>query len=237
MNRSLVIDCLPDSAINYRDKYAIVVIDVMRATTTAITAVSLGWSVFPVKTTDEAFVLAESLNDPLLVGELGGHMPYGFDMTNSPAQVASRIDVQRPMILLSSSGTQLLLDAKGKEPVYVACFRNISAVAKYVMDRHPRVAILGAGSRGAFRREDQMCCAFIADQLLSTGYEAENQKTMEIITRWRGADLQLAASGRSGKYLRDSGQQSDIDFILAHYDDLQVVPILVGEELVSASST
>ena len=54
MDRSVVIDCFPESAEKYRDGYAVVVIDVIRATTTATTAVSLGRRVFPAQTTDEA---------------------------------------------------------------------------------------------------------------------------------------------------------------------------------------
>ena len=65
---SVVIDYLPACAEHYRDEYAIVVIDVIRATTTATTALSFGREVYPVKTTDEAFVLASTLIDPLLIG-------------------------------------------------------------------------------------------------------------------------------------------------------------------------
>ena len=70
MKRSVVIDCFPESAERYRSRYAIVAIDVIRATTTATTALQLGRRVYPAKTTDQAFVLAAKLDDPLLVGEL-----------------------------------------------------------------------------------------------------------------------------------------------------------------------
>jgi 2-phosphosulfolactate phosphatase len=93
MKGTVVIDRFPESALRYRDRYVIVVIDVIRATTTATTAISFGRRVFPVLTTDEAFVLASTLRDPLLVGELGGNMPYGFEMTNSPVQIAVRNDM------------------------------------------------------------------------------------------------------------------------------------------------
>ena len=109
MSGTVVIDCFPEHAARYRNWDAIVVVDVIRATTTATTAVSLGRRVFPVQTTDEASIVASTLTEPLLVGELGGNMPYGFDITNSPAEVARRTDTHRPMVLVSSSGIQLLL--------------------------------------------------------------------------------------------------------------------------------
>jgi len=237
MECTVVIDCFPESAQSYRDRYAIVVIDVIRATTTATTAVSLKRRVFPVQTTDEAFVLASSLQDPLLVGELGGNMPYEFDLTNSPAQVATLSDSHRPIILLSSSGTQLLQNAAGSEAVYVACFRNLSAVANHILGRHQRVAIIGAGTRGQFRREDQMGCAWVAEKLLAAGYQAETRETEDCIARWSGVGPEEIQVGRSAEYLRRSGQDQDLKFILDHIDDLHVVPSLVSGELIPAPGT
>ncbi len=237
MNGSVIIDCFPESAQRYKDGYAIVVIDVIRATTTATTAIASGRRVFPAQTTDEAFVLASALGDPLLVGELGGNMPYGFTMTNSPAQIAVRNDVNRPMVLVSSSGTQLLLNAKGGEALYIACFRNLSAVANYIAGRHERVAILGAGTRGQFRREDQMGCAWVAEKLIRAEYNAETPQTREYISRWKGVDPEEVRDGRSADYLRRSGQAEDLEFILRHIDDLNIVPALVNGELVVASGT
>ncbi len=155
MSGTVVIDSFPESAFRYRNEYVIVVIDVIRATTTATTALSLGRRVFPARTTDEAFVIASTQEDPLLVGELGGNMPYGFDMTNSPAQIAALKDDHRPMILVTSSGTDLLMNAAGSEAVYIACFRNFSAVAQHIVGKHEKVAILGAGTRGQFRRDER----------------------------------------------------------------------------------
>jgi len=237
MKRHVVIDCFPESAQRYKDGYAVVVIDVIRATTTATTATSLGRRVFPISTTDEAFVLASTLEDPLLVGELGGNMPYGFDMNNSPAQIAVRTDVHRPVILVSSSGTQLMLNARGSQAVYTACFRNISAIAEYLTGRHDRIAILGAGTRGQFRREDQMACAWLAERLIQAGFEAEVPETSEYISRWKGVSPEEVRGGRSAKYLRESGQEQDLEFILNNIDDLDTVPALVEGELILVSGT
>ncbi len=235
MRGRVIIDCFPESAQRYKNGYAIVVIDVIRATTTATTAVAQGRRVFPVQTTDEAFVKAPTLQNPLLVGELGGNMPYGFEMTNSPAQLAVRNDIHRPMLLLSSSGTQLLLNAVGSEAVYIACFRNVSAIANYIVGKHERVAVLGAGTRGQFRREDQMGCAWIAERLIQAGYEAETPQTSEYVSRWKGVSHKEVRGGHSAAYLMKSGQEQDLEFVLSHLDDLDVVPALVNGELILAS--
>ena len=235
MEGTVVIDCLPESAERYRDRYAIVVVDVIRATTVATTAVSMGRRVFPAKTTDDASAIAAKLDDPLLVGELGGNKPYGFHLTNSPVQIAARQDVHRPMVLVSSSGTQLLLNAVGSKAIYLACFRNFSAVARHLDGRHERIAILGAGTRGQFRREDQMGCAWVAEKLLDAGYRSETQRTNDLVARWHNASVDEIRGGKSAEYLNRSGQLEDLQFVLDHVDDLDTVPTLVNGELIPAA--
>lgn len=238
MMGTVVIDCFPESAERYRSNYAVVAIDVIRATTTATTAVHTGRRVFPARTTDEASVVAAALRDPLLVGELGGNMPVGFDATNSPAHIAERSDTHRPMVLVSSSGTQLILTAAGSEAVYLACLRNYSAVGRHIAGRHAHVAVLGAGTRGQFRREDQVGCALVARHLIDLGYTPETRQTVDLVRRWTSGSFQTAldaiVSGRSADYLRRSGQSQDLDFVIGHIDDVATTPSLVGRELVDA---
>lgn len=221
--KKVVIDCFPESAALYRDGYAIVAVDVMRATTTAVTCVALGRKCFPVPSLDAAVPLAARLTNPLLVGELGGNMPYGFDLNNSPAALESRTDTHRPMILLSSSGTRLVCAAEESQAMYAACLRNYSAQIRHLIAHHAKVAVIGAGSRGQFREEDQLCCAWIAEGLLTAGYEPQNEQTLAIVQRWKGAPVESIASSASAEYLRNTGQTRDLDFILAHVDDLDEV--------------
>ncbi len=232
MVQSVVIDCFPSSVHRYRDEHAIVAIDVIRATTTAVTAVFLGRRCLPVESLAAAFQTATRLQNPLLVGELDGKMPQGFDLTNSPAQLALRSDISRPAILLSSSGTRLICATAGCQAVYLACFRNCASLSRYLLGRHPRIAVIGAGSRNEFREEDQMCCAVIAEELINGGYEAENHRTLEIVERWSGALPSACASGNSAAYLRSSGQLNDLEFILSHINDVNAVFKLDRNELV-----
>jgi 2-phosphosulfolactate phosphatase len=235
MKGSVTVDCFPESAHRYGDEYAIVAIDIIRATTTATTAVSLGWDVYPADNVAQAAEISERLSLPLLVGEVGGDMPCGFDITNSPAQIARRQDRHRPMILVSSSGTRLIMEAQERHTVYLACFRNLSAVARHLSGSHEKIAIIGAGSRGQFRREDQMGCAWVADRLIQQGYKPGNGATEEAVARWRGASPMEVRFGKSADYLIRSGQTEDLDFVLRHIDDLETVPVLREGLLVNAA--
>jgi len=229
---TVVIDCFPESVKRYREGYAVVAIDVVRATTTAVTAVSTGRRCFPVPSIEMALPLAARLDHPLLVGELGGNMPYGFDMNNSPAEMAQRKDVMRPIILLSSSGTQLMYSSRECDAAYVCCFRNVGATVSHLVERHKHVAVIGAGTRGMFREEDEMCCAWVAGGLHRAGYAAEDDTTLETIRRWSGAPVDAFIGGKSAEYLRKSGQTRDLDFIIEHVNDLASAFIVKHDEVV-----
>jgi 2-phosphosulfolactate phosphatase len=235
--RSVIIDSMPAAAEKYRADWTIVVVDVIRFTTTVATALALGRAVYPARSTDEAFAVAGRLKDPLLAGELGGNVPYGFDMTNSPVQVMALRQVpcgrftaaDRPLVLVSSSGADLLMNSIGAKDVYLGCLRNLSALVRYVEPRHDRVAVLGAGTRGAFRREDQLCCSWIAERLVSAGFGCADENTQALVEKWHGASTEVIREGRSAEYLRRTGQVHDLEFILHYQEDLGVVPKLTPE--------
>src|SRR5215470_20252176 len=143
--------CFQDELREYSDHAALVAIDVIRATTTAITAISTGRRCFFSPTIEAAFATASRLPNALLAGEVGGDTPDGFETTNSPAQLAARTDIARPLVLLSSSGTRLMHRISYSDSAYITCFRNYSATMEYLAQNHTAVVLIGAGTRGEFR--------------------------------------------------------------------------------------
>lgn len=229
--RRVAVDFLPESARAYDDRWAVVVVDIMRATTTAVTIVWSGRRCLPVATLESARDTAIRLRRPLLVGELGGELPEGFDLQNSPSALESYDDLERPAVLLSSSGTRLFSEARAAAAIYAACLRNVTAQIAHLAAHHHQVAVIGAGTKGEFRREDQLGCARIAAGLLDAGYRADDGTSQEVIDRWRDAPVEACAGGRSAEYLRRTGQTADIDFILSHVDDVDAVFEFVDGEL------
>jgi 2-phosphosulfolactate phosphatase len=214
------------------EEWTVVGVDVIRATTTAVTAVAAGRRCFPVRSLEEAVPLAGRLHNPLLVGELGGNMPYGFHLQNSPAEMDRRTELDRPVILLSSTGTALLSAAAERSLTYAACLRNAAAQARRLIDSHDRVLLLAGESRGEFREEDRLCCGRIAKALLDAGFAARNVLVEEIARRWGSASDDAFMDGHSVRYLADTGQFHDAEFILSHIDDLDSVYEMRGGELV-----
>jgi 2-phosphosulfolactate phosphatase len=232
MQKRVVINCFPESARLYDEDCAVVAIDVIRATTSAITIAAMRRRCFPVQSLEAAWALAARLANPLLVGELHGVQPHGFHMNNSPAELSLRQDVARPVVLLSSSGTRLIHEAEACEALYLACFRNYVATAAYLAGRHARIALIGAGSLDDFREEDQMCCAWVASRLIRHGYQPENVQTGKLVERWEKAVAEDCLVSESAKYLKRTGQLKDLKFVLEHVDDLDAVFTVEDGEVV-----
>ena len=233
MRKTVVIDCFPESAARYRNGYAVVVVDVVRATSTAVSAVATGRRCFVAATIDAARELTTKLGNAFLVGEQKGIMPPGFELNNSPVELLART---APLTVQSyccpPSGTRLCCEASFCDIAFLACFRNYVSVAVHLAENFPNVAVIGAGSRGEFRAEDQMCCAWIAETLVQLGYMPVNDETREIIQRWSGLPIDAWTGSKSVAYLRESGQLADLNFILDHTDDLTSVFTMRGNEVI-----
>ena len=135
------------------------------------------------------------------MGELKGEMPTMFELPNSPAELAERTDVHRPMILLSSSGTRLICTAAPRWPARctpVACLRNVSAQIAHIVGRHQTVAVIGAGKPGRVSsRGPALRCAWLAGGLIDAGYTPQDGSTKTLVDRWRDASTDVFVSGAS----------------------------------------
>jgi 2-phosphosulfolactate phosphatase len=191
---------------------------------------------FPVASIEAAVPLAARLHNPLLAGELGGNMPYGFQVQNSPVEMERNVDPDRPVILLSTTGTRLLCEAAAVGTTYAACLRNARAQAEWLIERHGRVLLLAGESRGEFREEDRLCCGRIAKALLDAGYEPASAFVEELVKQWGDAPDDAFLGGHSVRYLMDTGQYHDVEFTLRRIDDLESVYELRDGELVDVGA-
>lgn len=220
MSPSFVIDSLPESAGRYSSDHAVVAVDVFRAATVMLTALAAGRAVFPVAALTDAWTAAANMPEALLAGEQAGVVPSGFALDNSPA-LLDQLRGCQPLILLTSAGTRLLHACAGASTVYVACLRNLQGTAEEVAAREDRVALIGAGTRGEARPEDQLVCAWIGQRLLDCGFVAEDAATLREVDRYRGAEpARVLRDGLSAAWLRANGKTRDIDFVLDHMDDM-----------------
>jgi 2-phosphosulfolactate phosphatase len=142
----------------------VVVIDVLRATTTIVHAVAAGCvAVMPCDGVDEARRLARDLRPGpvLLAGERDGRPIPGFDLGNSPKAFTAARCKGRTLVLTTTNGTRALLRCQHADRVLVAAFVNYSAVCEQIrLDARP-IHIVCAGNGGDVALEDTLLAGAI----------------------------------------------------------------------------
>ncbi len=97
----------------------VVVIDVIRAFTTAAVALAAGArEIVPVSTVDEALRLRARWPETLVMGEVGGLPPAGFDFGNSPSALVNLDLGGRRLIQRTGAGTQGLVRSRQAEVLF-----------------------------------------------------------------------------------------------------------------------
>jgi phosphosulfolactate phosphohydrolase-like enzyme len=229
--KKVTIDAFPQSAFRHLERDAIVCIDVVQTTTALVTSVSQGRPTYSAPDFVTALEFARSLDSALLAAETDEEVPEGFSIRNSLSEIMNRDYSWRPLVLVSKSGTPLITNSAECPAVYIASFQNLSATAKYVALRHDRIALLSAGTDCQVCCEDQMAAAWIAEKLVEQGFESEDMGTSEAIKRWSGIDVSLVSWGNSAARLRSCGQEKDLEFLLGHVDDLDIVCYYEGGQI------
>lgn len=147
---------------------SVLVIDVLRASTTIVSALAHGCrALVPVADADEARRRARAHRGepPLLAGERRGETIDGFDLGNSPLEVAGSHIRGRTVLLTTSNGTRALLAARRAAAIGVAGFVNLGAAAAWAAAQGRPVALACAGERGAVSLEDRVCAGMLAAHL------------------------------------------------------------------------
>ena len=111
----------------------VVVIDVLRAFTTAAFAFAAGaQEILLVRTVAEALALREQIPGSLVMGEVKGLPVPGFDFSNSPAEIDGRDLSGRRLIQRTSSGTQGVVLSGRADIILTSSFVCASATANYL---------------------------------------------------------------------------------------------------------
>lgn len=146
----------------------VVVIDVLRATSTILTALANGAkSVVPVEDMGAAGKIATNL-DPssyLLCGEKDGKQIEGYDLGNSPFEYTEEVVTGKTLILNTTNGTKALVRSAHASKVYIAGFLNVNAVCEQLKVDTNEISIVCSGWKGRLSLEDVLCAGFIVNQV------------------------------------------------------------------------
>lgn len=231
-----------------------IVIDVLRASTTIITALAHGAAgIRPVLTIDEARAMAAAGGSGaglLLGGERGGRRIDGFDLGNSPLEYVRAMVGGRRIVITTTNGTAALDACTAAAEVLIGAIVNRSAVAARARESARRIGVADihlvcAGTDGQVTEEDLLAAGAILDaasRLPGATVDTLDRSATAALEMFRnalsmppaedGADAAVAAAiaaafarSRGGRNLIDLGMQADLPAAAA-IDSLPVVPRL-----------
>ena len=158
-------DLIPDAL----GQSTAVVIDVLRMTSTAVTALTHGcMGILPVTEVDEARACAARMPDALLCGERKGLPLPDFALGNSPlAYTRARVAGKR-VICTTTNGTRVLGMAAPARRVLLGSLLNAGAVASATRGEE-RLTLICAGTHDALSLEDVLAAGAIVERLQKLG--------------------------------------------------------------------
>jgi Phosphosulfolactate phosphohydrolase and related enzymes len=160
---------------------SVVVIDVLRATTTMVEAMANGANnVIPVCEIEEAIALYRARGEQsVLAGERKGMPIEGFELGNSPQDFTSAKVQGKTIILTTTNGTAALHAVRNSSPIFIGCLRNRKALVKRLMEEERDVSIVCAGTDKQFSADDYYCAGAIVQGLMDEGAEMDRNMEME----------------------------------------------------------
>lgn len=143
---------------------ACAVIDVLRMTSVAVTAVSNGCAALRL-IADEAGARREAEKEnALLGGERNGLMLPGFQFGNSPLEYTKERISGRKIVMTTSNGARAVEKAQCAGRILLCSFLNVSAVSE-ALQSEDTVSILCAGTKDVFSLDDALCAGALAHRL------------------------------------------------------------------------
>ena len=238
---------MPHLAVHYLPQFVaeaelagstVIVIDLLRASTTICQALAAGAKcVVPSIEVDATIANAAEWErgDIVLGGERGGQRIDGFDLGNSPDEYTADQVFGRTVLFTTTNGTKALAHARLAKRVLIGATVNRQAVVDAVA-HDAQVDILCAGTGGKVTREDILAAGAIATQLppriTNEWCDAACREWSELLTTahalQRSPSQQLANELRDtlgGKNLLSLGYDNDLTWC-AQLDQLEVVPEL-----------
>ena len=153
-----------------------VVIDMFRATSVIVTALSNGCKeVIPYLTIEETLEHAKKLNreDYILGGERSAVKIDGFDLSNSPLEYTEAVIKNKSVLMTTTNGTRTLTKSISAKRILIAAMINAKAVATQLLKINEDVVIINAGTNGNFSMDDYICGGYIINEMLKDGENLE----------------------------------------------------------------
>lgn len=225
--------------ISTEGKAIVVVVDILRATTSMISALASGAaSILPVSSLDEAKAMKNS-GYPVAAERDGGILDFA-DFGNSAFDFMNSSVKGEKLVFSTTNGTVAIETARKLGTVVIGAFSNISTLARWIVDQNQQVIILCSGWKNTFCLEDTIFAGALIEKLIISGMFSLNcDSAYAALDLWNVAKadvMEYIEKALHRERLRQLGVDDVLEFSFTP-DTMKVVPVLVGNELIDVLKT
>ncbi|MBM4162379.1 MAG: 2-phosphosulfolactate phosphatase [Ignavibacteria bacterium] len=220
-----------------RDKN-VVVIDVLRSSTTIAVALSNGArEIIPVESIENAVKISGSLFGEVTLrgGERNGKMIQGFNLGNSPLEYTEAMVKGKSIIFCTTNGSVAMHRSRFARHLAVGSFVNVSTVVGFMKAVNSDFLLVCSGRANAFSNfslEDAVCAGMMVHKLsqeesLNLELTDSSLAAFALHKTYGRAILKMMKNADHGRYLIEIGFLEDIK-LAAQVDSYPVLPVLSG---------
>jgi 2-phosphosulfolactate phosphatase len=233
--RSIDVCLSPDLMHLYKvQDHAVVVVDILRATSCMTTAFAFGIeSISPFAQLEDC--LAMKAKGYFTAGERDGKKVDGFDLGNSPFEYQDPKLKGQKIAFTTTNGTQAIVKSLGAKEIIVGSFLNFAAVVDHLRGLPQDVLVVCAGWKGKVNLEDTLFAGALVEKL-------KNETQPSCDAPLAAQHLYNQGKNNMMEFLKDSSHVKrlaklnivkDIEFCLTP-DQYEVVPRLVNNVLIAS---
>jgi len=214
-----------------------VVIDVLRASTTIITALTNGAKeVVQVGTVEFAVKVSGGMfgGQTLLGGERNTKKIEGFALGNSPSEYKKEVVAGKTIVFYSTNGSRAIVKAKYSGNLFICAFNNLKALARHLVTLNEDVIILCSGNNNLLSLEDSVCAGKLISELIKDNQEiilSDSSKGALALFKSFGKDIRkMLSETEHGQLLINNGFKDDLT-LCAEINSTDVIPYSTGNVL------
>ncbi|GAB4404121.1 MAG: 2-phosphosulfolactate phosphatase family protein [Bacteroidia bacterium] len=211
----------------------VVVIDVLRATTTMCAAFDHGAELM-VPVDDIETCMAYKQQGYITAGERSGEHLDGFDLGNSPLSYTREQIAGQKIAITTTNGTRAIKAAQALEAkeIVAGAFSNLSLLAQWLIEQDQHVCLLCAGWRDNLTLEDTIFAGALAWKLRHD-FRRFQDTALVAETLYHAANVRKRFFFRhSSHYYRlvHLNLQKEVKYSMRR-DTHPVLPLMIGDEL------
>ena len=236
-----IITCLSPALLHLEEvnKRNVVIIDVLRATSTIATALFNGAkAIVPVDNVAECIRIGKQI-DGITAGERDGKIADGLEYGNSPFEYNPEFIKDKVLVLTTTNGTKLLhmaLDKSARE-IVTGSFPNLSAVCEHLLQKREDVILACAGWKDRVNIEDSLFAGAVINRLKDSfdieGDSSHVAHNLYILAQKSLSEFMKKHNASHYHRLTNFGLEKDIRYCLST-DVANVLPVYIEGKLVTA---